>query len=61
MVLPVASRGGVMRFEAVVAEAQREQICRTAEGGVGAASVGGGDQDAAFGGRCFRISSSSHA
>src|SRR6266567_3712079 len=41
-------RGGVMRLEAVVAEAEREQIRGTAEGGVGAASVGGGDQHTAF-------------
>jgi len=47
-------RSGVMRFEAVVAEAQREKICWTAEGGVGAASVGGGDQHAAFGGRLLQ-------
>ena len=46
--------GGVVRLEAVVAEAEREQICGTAEGGVGAASVGGGDQHAAFGRRVLQ-------
>src|SRR5450755_2590549 len=43
-----------MGFEAVVAEAEGKQICGTAEGGVGAASVGGGDENAAFGGCLFQ-------
>src|SRR6202034_4012430 len=47
-------RSGVMRLEAVVAEAEREQIGGTAEGGVGAASVGGGAQNTAFGGRVLQ-------
>src|ERR1700723_1692900 len=47
-------RCGVMRLEAVVAEAEREQIGGTAEGGVGAASVGGGAQNTAFGGRVLQ-------
>ena len=40
--------GGVMRFKAVVAEAQRKQSCGASEGGVGAASVARWDQNAAF-------------
>ncbi len=40
--------GGVVRFEAVIAEAQREQSCRAAEGGVGAASIGRRGQYRAF-------------
>src|SRR5580700_9678978 len=42
-------RSGVMGLKAVVAEAQWKQICRAAEGGVRAASVGGGGEYAAFG------------
>jgi hypothetical protein len=41
---------GAVRFETVVAEAQREEAGGAAEGGVGAASVGGRNEDAAFGG-----------
>ena len=40
--------GGEVRFEAVVAEAQGKKIRRAAEGGVGAASIGGGRQHRAF-------------
>ena len=40
--------GGVMRFEAVVAEARGEQAGGAAPDGVGAASVGGGDEDGAL-------------
>src|ERR1700728_2861680 len=46
--------GSVMRLEAVVAEAQRKQSRGTAVSGVGAASVGGGDQNAAFRGSLFQ-------
>ncbi len=41
-------RGGVVGFEAVVPETQGKQICGAAEGGVGASSVGGGDEDGPF-------------
>ena len=40
--------GGVMRLETVVAEAGGEQAGGTPKNGVGAASVGGGNQDGAF-------------
>ena len=55
--LPGCLRGGVVRFEAVVAEAEREKICRAAEGGVGAASVAAGTSTLPSAGACFRISS----
>jgi hypothetical protein len=42
--------GGVVGLETVVAETKREQIHRAAEGGVCAASVGGGDEHTALGG-----------
>src|SRR5205809_6697239 len=44
----------MVRLEAVVAEAEREQIRWSAEGGVGAASVGGGNEHAAFVRRVFQ-------
>src|SRR5208282_2414060 len=47
-------RGGQMRLEAVVAEAEWEQVRGTAEGGVGAASVTGRHEDAAFLGRVLQ-------
>jgi len=39
-----------MRFEAVVAEAKREEVCGPAEGSVGSTSIGGRSQHRAFGG-----------
>ena len=46
--LPVAWAAARCGLKAVVAEAQRKQICGAAEGGVGAASVGGGNQHRSF-------------
>ena len=37
-----------MRLEAIVSEAQREEICRAAESGIGSAAVVGWRQDRAF-------------
>src|SRR5260370_35182895 len=43
-------RRGEMRFEAVVPEAQRKQVSRPAESGVGSTSVSGGHEHPALGG-----------